>query len=217
MKFYKQRLPIISEYERYPVPVKQIEPFTTAEAADAYAMLKDPDIQKKHGEPDKTYPGAVCYYNLPPMAPLAEKLKQHIRPFLDFDIVETYRYARLYGMGDKLDIHVDRGACFVSVSVCFGYDYNDFLKPGQAWALGALDRKADDSETEIIFNLQPGQGMLYPGCSAPHWRDVFLGQHCGQAFFHYVPTDDAVFEEFMEDTETKKKRLAEAGGEAKKN
>jgi hypothetical protein len=25
-----------------------------------------------------------------------------------------------------------------------------------------------------------------------------------------VPTDDAVFEEFLEDTETKKKRLAEA-------
>jgi hypothetical protein len=210
VKFYKQRPPIISEYNRYPVPVKQITPFRADEAADAYAILKDPVHRRKYGEVDQAYPSAVCYYNLPPLTAYASKLKDHISQFLDYDIVETYWYARLYGMGDKLDIHVDRGACFVSVSVCFGYDFNVFLQPGQAWALGALEAQDNGSEKEVIFNLQPGQGMLYPGCSAPHWRDPFLGAHCGQAFFHYVPADERVFDEFLEDARTRESR----GGKA---
>ncbi len=43
--------------------------------------------------------------------------------------------------------------------------------------------------------------MLYPGCSAPHWRNVFLGKHCGQAFFHYAPAVADTFGAYFGDTE----------------
>ncbi len=56
-------------------------------------------------------------------------------------------------------------------------------------------------ERQVLFALRPGEGMLYPGCSVPHWRDVFLGEHCGQAFFHYAPAVADTFGAYFGDTE----------------
>lgn len=201
MQFYGQRPPIAAEYAKYPVPIKRIDPLTGAEAAAAYALLKDADNIAAYGERDKAYPSAVCFYGAPFLADCAAAVKRHIRPYLDYEIVETYWYARLYGMGDKLDIHVDRGACFISVSICFGYDFNTLFPDGSAWPIGALGQDGDGAEREVLFALKPGEGMLYPGCSAPHWRDVFLGEHCGQAFFHYVPAVADTFGAYFGDSE----------------
>lgn len=198
MRFYGKRPPIAAEYARYPVPLRRVRALSEGEAAAAYGVLTDPENVKAYGEPDKTYPSAVCFYRAPFLADMHEKIGELIRPFLDYDIVGTYWYARLYGLGDKLDIHVDRGACFVSVSVCFGYEYNGFFPEGATWELGALDESGGAAK-EVLFGLKPGEGMLYPGCSAPHWRDVFLGERCGQAFFHYVPADEARFGEYFGD------------------
>ena len=132
MQFYGQRPPIAAEYVKYPVPIRHIDPLTGAEAAAAYELLKDADNIEAYGERDNTYPSAVCFYGAPFLADYAAAVKRHIRPYLDYDIVETYWYARLYGMGDKLDIHVDRGACFISVSICFGYDFNTLFPDGSA-------------------------------------------------------------------------------------
>lgn len=201
MRFYGKRPPIAAEYARYPVPLRRINPLTPAAAAEAYELLKDPGNVAAYGESDKSYPSAVCFYRAPFLSEAAAAVKRHIRAFLDYDIVETYWYARLYGMGDKLPLHVDRGACFVSVSVCFGYDFNSLFSEGARWAIGALAQDGAGGEREELFELGPGEGILYPGCGAPHWRDVFLGEHCGQAFFHYVPAGIAAFEEFIGDAE----------------
>ena len=197
MQFHGMRHPIAAEYAKYPVPLRHINPLTEAEAAEAYALLKDSHNIQAYGEPDKDYPSAVCYYTAPFLDATAAAVRRHIRPFLNYDIVETYWYARLYGMGDKLDIHVDRGACFISVSVCFGYDFNTLFPDGSSWPIGALAEDGEGGEREELFDLRPGEGILYPGCSAPHWRDVFLGEHCGQAFFHYVPAAPETFGEFF--------------------
>lgn len=206
MRFFGQKPPITAEYARYPVPVERIRPLSAEEARAGLATLKDPANMETYGERDKAYPSAVCYYRAPFLAETAAAVADHIRPKLPFDIVETYWYARLYGTGDKLDIHVDRGACFVSVSVCFGYEFNELFPPGSAWALSALATQSDGSDREIAFDLNPGEGMLYPGCSAPHWRDVFLGALCGQAFFHYVPADAETFGEYFGDQTTRSRR-----------
>ena len=203
MKFYGKRPPIAAEYDKYPVPLKAIRPFSPEEAAAGYALLKNQDNIATYGEQDKTYPSAVCFYGAPFLREYAETVKREIERYLDYDIVETYWYARLYGMGDRLDIHVDRGACFVSVSVCFGYDYNDLFPAGSTWPLGALAEETGGGAHDLLFDLKPGEGMLYPGCGAPHWRDVFLGEHCGQAFFHYVPADADTFGEFYGDQGTR--------------
>ncbi|MDX1486084.1 MAG: hypothetical protein R3229_16555 [Alphaproteobacteria bacterium] len=200
-RFHGKRPEIAAHYAKYPVPLAAIAPFTAEEAAGAYALMKDAHNIDTYGESDKAYPSAVCYYRAPFLGDYAARVKRHIRPYLDYDIVETYWYARLYGMGDKLDMHVDRGACFVSVSVCFGYDFNDLFPAGSAWPLFTQSAGADGAAQDVPFDLQPGGGMLYPGCWAPHWRDVFLGERCGQAFFHFVPDDAAVFGEYFGDTD----------------
>ncbi len=199
MRFYGKTHPIAAEYARFPVPLRAIHPIDQATAATAYRQLSDPANIRKLGKKEAAHPNAVCYYRPAFLTDLFTALGEHIRRFLDFDIVETYYYARLYGTGDELKIHTDRGSCFVSVSLCFGYEYSDLFPKGSSWPIGVLEEAGDGPEKAIAFPLQPGEGILYPGCSAPHWRDMFLGAHCGQAFFHWVPKDDTVFGSFYGD------------------
>lgn len=199
MRYTAQVHPIAAEYRNFPVPLRAIHPVDDAMARAAYAALKDPVNTRKHGQKEAAYPSAVCYYTPPFLRDVYTAVGAHIRQFLPFDLIETYYYARLYGPGDELRIHTDRGGCFVSVSLCFGYDYSPMFPPGSAWPLMALEDLGKGPEKPVSFPLQAGDGILYPGCSAPHWRDMFLGQHCGQAFFHWVPKDDALFGEFYGD------------------
>lgn len=201
VRFHGKRHPIAAEYARFPVPLRAIRPVTPAETATAWRALRNPANIRRFGQSEAAYPNAVCYYHPPFLRALFAALGRHIRPLLDFDIVETYYYARLYGTGDQLKLHTDRGACFVSVSLCLGYEFSDLFPEGSAWPIGVLDDEggSTDRGTPVLFPLQPGEGLLYPGCSAPHWRDVFLGARCGQAFFHWVPKDDSVFSGFYGD------------------
>lgn len=199
MRFYGQLHPIASEYGRFPVPLRAIRPFGADEIEAGWQALKDPANVRRFGQKEKAHPNAVCYYHPPFLADTFARLGEHIRQFLDFDIVETYYYARLYGTGDELGLHTDRGECFVSVSLCFGYDFSPMFPKGSPWPIGVLEDVGDGPGKETIFPLQPGDGILYPGCSAPHWRDMFLGAHCGQAFFHWVPKDDDAFASFYGD------------------
>ena len=203
MQFHGKKAPIAAQYAKFPVPLTLIRPLSAEAAAEAYESLKDAATIEAYGETDKAYPGAVCFYRARFLAEVATAVARHIRPYLEYDIVETYWYARLYGMGDKLDIHVDRGPCFVSVSLCFGYDFNTLFTDGSSWPIGALEEDGKGGERAALFDLKPGQGILYPGCSVPHWRDVFLGQTCGQAFFHYVPAVAQTFGEFFGDKKTR--------------
>lgn len=199
MRFYGKLHPVAAHYPRFPVPLRLIRPITAAEARAAYRELKSPANIRALGQKEAAHPHAVCYYHPPFLTELFQRLGAHIRQFLDYDIVETYYYARLYGTGDQLKLHTDRGACFVSVSLCFGYDYSDMFPKGAAWPIGVLEESGQGEGRPVSFPLQPGEGIIYPGCAAPHWRDMFLGAHCGQAFFHWVPKDDALFAEFYGD------------------
>lgn len=203
MRYAGQIHPIAAEYRNFPVPLRAIHPISEQQAGEVYAALKDPANIRKHGQKEAAYPSAVCYYTPPFLRETYGLLGAHIRQFLPFDIVETYYYSRLYGPGDQLRIHTDRGGCFVSVSLCFGYEYSPMFPAGSAWPLWALADEGKGPEKPVSFAFQPGDGILYPGCSAPHWRDMFLGQRCGQAFFHWVPKDDTVFGEFYGDPNKK--------------
>ena len=199
MRYTGKIHPISAEYENFPVPLRAIRPIDADMAARAYAALKDPANVRTLGQKEPAYPSAVCYYRPDFLREVYDAVTAHIRQFLNFDLVETYYYARLYGPGDELRIHTDRGSCFVSVSLCFGYEYSPMFPEGSAWPLWALADEGKGPEKPVSFPFQAGDGMLYPGCSAPHWREMFLGQHCGQAFFHWVPKDDRLFAEFYGD------------------
>lgn len=199
MRFFGKLHPVAQYYADFPVPLRAVRPIGADEAAAAYDALRDSSNIARLGQKEAAYPSAVCYYRPPFLTDIFRAVGEHIRRFLDFDIVETYYYARLYGLGDQLKLHTDRGSCFVSVSLCFGYDYSDMFPQGAAWPIGVLEESEGGEGRPVSFPLQPGEGIIYPGCAAPHWRDMFLGAHCGQAFFHWVPKDDALFAEFYGD------------------
>ena len=199
IQFFGQKHPICTEYANFPVPLRAITPISAEQAQEAYRAISDPKNIKTYGKREAPYPGADCFYYPPFLKGIYKAVGEHIRQFLNFDIVDTYYYARLYNTGNELKIHADRGSCFVSVSLCLGYDYSPLFPEGAAWPIGALEGTETGPGKEVAFNMQPGDGMLYPGCSAPHWRDMFLGAKCGQAFFHWVPKDDHVFGEYYGD------------------
>ena len=43
--------------------------------------------------------------------------------------------------------------------------------------------------SSYIFNLKPGDMLIYSGCDLEHWRDPLEGELCGQAFLHYNHAD----------------------------
>jgi len=90
-------------------------------------------------------------------------------------MLPTYSYARLYKNGEVLKRHKDRGACEVSVTLHLGSD-------GVEWPI-YFETPAGDT---VSVNLKPGQAVIYLGCIAPHWRDVYEGSDYRQVFLHYV-------------------------------
>jgi hypothetical protein len=86
-------------------------------------------------------------------------------------LVPTYSYARLYFHGDAMLRHRDRGSCEVSVSIHLGKDGGD----SSLWF-------APNSKVE----MDGGDGAVYLGCEAEHWRHAFTGNTMGQMFLHYV-------------------------------
>ncbi len=205
MRYPGKLHPVIAHYPRYPVPLRAIRPLGADAVAAGWRALRDPANIRKLGRAEAVHPNAVCYYSPPFLAEAYRALTAEVRALLGYDIVETYYYARLYGTGDELKIHTDRGSCFVSVSLCFGYEYSPMFPEGSAWPIAALADEGEGPGTgrPVSFALQPGEGILYPGCSAPHWRDLFLGARCGQAFFHWVPKDAAAFGAFYGDPDRK--------------
>lgn len=89
-------------------------------------------------------------------------------------LVPTYAYGRLYLYGNELKPHRDRPACEVSASVQLGSDGGDpalWFEPGHR------------------VELRPGDGVVYLGMEASHWRERFEGASHAQIFLHYVQED----------------------------
>ena len=86
-------------------------------------------------------------------------------------LVPTYSYARLYFHGDAMLRHRDRGSCEVSASIHLGRDCGE----SNLWF-------APDCKVEMAA----GDGAVYLGCEAEHWRYPFTGNTMGQMFLHYV-------------------------------
>jgi alkylated DNA repair dioxygenase AlkB len=125
-------------------------------------------------EPDTQVPGSPSLYGyLPFIRLLVEKIPD-IEVACEEKILPTYAYARIYGHGDSLSAHVDRDACELSLSLNLDAD--------QAWPI--FLKKPNGESTAIT--LHPGDAVMYLGCVASHWRDMFQGTHCSQVFMHYV-------------------------------
>ena len=104
---------------------------------------------------------------------LTEKTN-HVSNVCGQRVLPTYCYARVYHKGADLKRHTDRPACEVSVTLNLGSDVD--------WPIFIKTPTGD----EVSVSLKPGDAMMYYGCEAEHWREVFDGEYCHQVFLHYV-------------------------------
>jgi predicted 2-oxoglutarate/Fe(II)-dependent dioxygenase YbiX len=104
---------------------------------------------------------------------LCEKTPE-ISQFLGEPVLPTYSYARVYHNGATLERHRDREACEISITLHLSGDSD--------WPIYI---QAPDGR-EIELNLSSGDGMMYMGCVADHWRTKFEGKEYVQVFLHYV-------------------------------
>lgn len=90
------------------------------------------------------------------------------------ELIPTYAYARLYSNGDVLEIHSDRPACEVSMTLQLGRSHH------YSWPIYMGNTR---------FDLGEGDAVVYPGCDIEHWRNKCEGPegyYSGQVFLHYV-------------------------------
>jgi len=105
---------------------------------------------------------------------LLETLWPVVEQSVGEELFPTYSYSRLYVNGNKLEKHIDRPSCEVSVTIQLGRSHH------YAWPIYVGERRYDMAE---------GDGVIYSGCDVEHWRnecDGPPGYYSGQVFLHYV-------------------------------
>jgi len=115
--------------------------------------------------------GSLSRYNLPSFRELQYQLKPKIEKIIGKKLHATYAYDRYYFPGQDLEVHVDRPACEISVTVNIS---GNLKQPWPIWL-----KKPDVYENEVVVSrgrncpafTAPGDAVLYKGCERPHWRD----------------------------------------------
>lgn len=145
------------------------------EASDLYKkFLKDIELYPNDFYKDIQCPKSLSIYNYKLFLDLLVTKINFMNEVVGEHLLPTYTYARLYSKGEKLEKHVDRPACEISVTLNIGGDKDwdiYFTKPNK----------------EIVNKtLKVGQAIIYLGTNSEHWRNKFNGNHYGQVFLHYV-------------------------------
>jgi hypothetical protein len=121
---------------------------------------------------------------------LALYLKPQIEEVTGLKLLPTYTFWREYKKGMKLDRHLDREACEVSIALCIARSNKDI----PAWDLQAKTKGG----TEVTIPTDEGDGMIYNGCEIEHWREPLeFDYHIG-AFLHYVDAN-GIYKSFKND------------------
>jgi len=154
-----------------------------------YARLKQRWFREREIESSPTYmSGTHSVFGDTLMETLLLNCLGTMQEITSLELCPTYSHYRIYKPGDTLQKHTDRLACEISASICLGYQYNDVEKEYHwpLWIQTPSDGE-DDDKIEII--LQPGDAIVYQGCSLPHWRNRFIAgpnSWLAQVFLHYV-------------------------------
>lgn len=133
---------------------------------DSGRLIDDP--RANYGLFGKAYQDAVPFLEL-----LCEKVNE-ISNLIGEAVLPTYSFCMVYGPESQLIRHLDRPACEISLTV--------HLDGDAEWPIYI---KKPSGEA-VPFKLNPGDAVIYLGCTAEHWREKFTGQYYSQVFLHYV-------------------------------
>lgn len=140
------------------------------------------ELAKEFRECDEFYefPGdrqalnsASIYNYLPSLEILCEKTPE-VSNYIGETVLPTYSYSRIYKNNSELIKHTDRPACEISLTLHLDGD-----EPWPIWI------ETPEGNTRCV-TLNSGDAMVYLGCVAPHWRDMYRGEWYAQVFLHYV-------------------------------
>ena len=120
-----------------------------------------------------------------------ESLAERISEILNYQVLPTYTYARLYKHEEILKRHTDRAPCEISITVTLDHDKNS-----EVWPIimgeNILNKKAfsiREISKEKSICIEKGDGIIYKGCEVEHWREQYLGAWQTQGFFHFVNSE----------------------------
>ena len=175
------------------VAVSELVPTDLCRIVTKYALMKE-EMEFTPEGPGTQVDNAHSVYGDTLTETLLYFLRPHIEKATGKQLCPTYSYYRVYRPGDVLKKHIDRPACEISATICFGYYYT--LKEDEyRWGMSL------DSGTLIKQNV--GDGIIYRGCEVEHWRDKFdagPNSYQVQAFFHYIDKDGPFYPAWAYDT-----------------
>jgi len=141
---------------------------------------------------DEQCPNSFSVYHHPVLEQVLEEFLPRMEQETGKKLFPTYAYARFYLEGEDLACHTDREACEYSVTITLGHD-------GEVWPLYIADPGQDTDlgikgQLDEIFRVKNqtkldiaiGDGVIYKGCDAPHWREALKDGWQTQIFLHYV-------------------------------
>jgi hypothetical protein len=138
--------------------------------------------------------GSSERYNHPKFKQIHAAIGKKIEKIIGKDLLPTYFFDRFYFVGQELTVHADRPACEISVSVHINSNLN------QPWMF-EIETPYDENHA---IDCAPGDGVIYRGCDAKHWRKPLPSRYnkfqrfirklqkkkddtyYHQIFFHYV-------------------------------
>ena len=148
---------------------------------------------------EKQVEGSVARYWHPQYRSIHSGIRMKIEKELGRKLYNTYYYDRYYFPEQKLEKHVDRDACEISVTVHVGTTLEEDDADWPIWIKTPDEYLDKTKKTTISMGdnhsvvLKPGDGMVYKGCERPHWRESMPGKgihtYYHQIFFHYVLQD----------------------------
>jgi hypothetical protein len=172
--------------------VNSIVPIDLCRIVEKYALLKEKNEFTPEG-PGTQVEKAHSVYGDTLMETLLFFLKPHVEQVTGKKLCPTYSYYRVYRPGDVLKKHIDRPACEISTTVCFGQHYT-LKEEDYRWGMYVGDN--------TLIKQNAGDAIVYQGCKINHWRDMFDAgpeSYQVQAFFHYIDTNGPFYPEWAYD------------------
>ena len=135
---------------------------------------------------DKQVPETYSHYGDILMETLLEKVKPIMEEKTGLQLLPTYAYARIYKKDDVLHRHKDRMSCEISTTMNLGGDnWPIYLEPDETKGKEVDGKYISENTSGIKVDLEPGDMLVYSGCTLEHWREKFEGDNCAQVFLHY--------------------------------
>lgn len=151
-----------------------INNFLEKENADRLANSFRDFANQQQLTADSQVPGSQAYYNYRPFLKLLiEKIKT-MNDIVGVKLLPTCAYSRVYKKGNILNPHLDRPSCEISITIN--------LSGTDPWPFYIMTPQGEEKE----INLNQGDGVIYLGHAAKHWRNEFQGDEYIQVFLHYV-------------------------------